>query len=153
MDRELTVREADRELLDAILAIENASFTCPWSEKSFLDAFDAETVTIYAAEEDGQLVGFSCLLVVEDEAEVLNIASAPGFRRRGAGQALLSRMLSDCEARGVSAVYLEVRESNAPARGLYQKNGFCEIGVRRNYYDRPKENAVLMKYTINKDSL
>ena len=153
MDRELTVREADRELLDAILAIENASFTCPWSEKSFLDAFDAETVTIYAAEEDGQLVGFSCLLVVEDEAEVLNIASAPEFRRRGAGQALLSRMLSDCEARGVSAVYLEVRESNAPARGLYQKSGFCEIGVRRNYYDRPKENAVLMKYTINKDSL
>ena len=149
----MTVREAEPRMLPEILAIENRSFTCPWSENNFLEAFASDRITVYAAEEDGKLLGFSCLLTIADEAEILNIASAPDARRRGVGQALLQRMLLDCAGHGIASVYLEARESNAPARGLYLKNGFEEIGVRKNYYERPRENAVLMKFTINKDSL
>ncbi len=148
MSGEIEVIRASEDQLGAILAIENASFTCPWSEESFRDAFASENVTIYAAERDGLLVGFSCMLVIGDEAEVLNIASAPASRRTGVGQSLLSQMLRDAALRGVTAVYLEVRDANAAARALYRKNGFSEIGIRRNYYIKPRENAILMRKTL-----
>ena len=145
MSGEIEVIRASEDQLGAILTIENASFTCPWSEESFRDAFASENVTIYAAERDGLLVGFSCMLVIGEEAEVLNIASAPASRRTGVGQSLLSQMLRDAAQRGVTAVYLEVRDANAAARALYRKNGFSEIGIRRNYYIKPRENAILMR--------
>ena len=145
----LSVIAADESMLWEILAIENASFTCPWSETSFREAFASDRITVYAALSGERVTGFSCLLVVGDEGEILNIAASPTDRRRGIGQALLSRMLDDCASRGTASVYLEVRESNLPARSLYRKNGFAPVGVRRNYYTKPREDAVLMMRTIS----
>ncbi|MCR5681485.1 MAG: ribosomal protein S18-alanine N-acetyltransferase [Clostridiales bacterium] len=148
MSGEITVRPASADELPAILAIEDASFTCPWSEESFREAFEAENIAIYAAHRDGVLVGFSCLLAIGEEAEILNIASSPAVRRSGVGQALLSRMIGEAAAKGVTELYLEVRDSNAAARSLYRKNGFTEIGIRRHYYIKPREDAILMKKTL-----
>ncbi len=149
MSAETAVRPATEDDLPSILAIEYASFTCPWSEESFREAFGAENVTVFAAERDGALVGFSCLLVIGEEAEILNVAASPESRRTGVGQMLLSRMLNEAEERGVRDVYLEVRDSNAAARSLYRKNGFAGIGVRRHYYIKPREDAILMKKSLS----
>ena len=101
---------------------------------------------MFASEDDaGEITGFAVLLIVADEGELLNIAASPSRRRRGIGQALLGRCLEECAARDVTVLYLEVRESNLPARSLYRKNGFREIGVRRDYYIKPRENAILMR--------
>lgn len=143
------IKEADASMLPELLSIETASFTCPWSEESFRAALDSDAVSVpVCLSEDGTIVGFACLLTVADEGELLNIAAAPSARRAGVGQRLLAHCLALCRERGVSVLYLEVRESNAPARSLYRKNGFGEIGVRRNYYEKPRENAILMRRVL-----
>ncbi len=83
----LSVVIADESMLGEILSIENASFTCPWSETSFREAFASDRITVYAAICGERVAGFSCLLALGDEAEVLNIAASPGYRRRGKASA------------------------------------------------------------------
>ena len=133
-------------MIPQILAVENASFTCPWSEELFRETLREKSISfLVCLTESGELAGFACFLTAADEGELLNIASAPAYRRKGVGQLLLDRCFSECAAKGVSALYLEVRHGNVPARSLYLKNGFEEIGVRRNYYVKPREDAVLMR--------
>ena len=145
----MTVREADATLLPSLLAIENVSFTCPWSEESFRAALESEAVRVTVCEDDaGECAGFACLMTVADEGELLNIACSPDRRRQGVAQRLMDDCAAYCIRSGVSVLYLEVRESNAAARSLYRKNGFLEIGVRRNYYEKPRENAVLMRRVL-----
>lgn len=147
------IAEADGTMLPALLAVENASFTCPWSEESFREAIASDTISVpVCLDEDGNLAGFACLMTVADEGELLNIATAPEFRRNGIAQCLLDRCFALCREKGTAVLYLEVRESNAPARALYRKNGFEEIGLRRNYYEKPRENAVLMRRVIMPDA-
>ena len=148
----MTILPVGSECLRDILAIENASFSDPWSEESFREAFRSDLTTVYGVFDDaGMLCGYACLCVIDEEAELYNIASAPECRRQGVGQALLRRVLSDCEARGVRSIYLEVRASNAAALGLYEKVGFMRLGVRRRYYSDPTEDAVIMKKSIRKE--
>ena len=150
---ELTVAEAGRSLLPSLLRIENASFTCPWSEESFLAALDADAVSVPVCfDEAGSVVGFACLMIVADEGELLNIAVDPARRRMGTARILMDACLARCREKGVSTLYLEVRESNAPARNLYRSFRFREIGTRRNYYEKPRENAILMRLALNPEA-
>jgi len=145
----MTLCHADPSMLPAILDIENAAFTCPWSRKSFEEAFDSEHITVYAVlAPDGTVVGFSCLMAYEEEGEILNIAAHPDMRRQGIGQMLMDAMITEGAEKGVQDFYLEVRESNAAARRLYEKNGFDPLGIRKRYYTNPVENAVIMRKTI-----
>ncbi len=145
----MTLCHADPSMLPAILAIENAAFTCPWSEKSFAEAFASEHITVYAAlTPDGTVAGFSCLMAYGEEGEILNIAAHPEMRRQGIGQMLMDAMLAEGTENGVRDFYLEVRESNAAARHLYDKNGFEALGIRKRYYTNPVENAIIMRKTI-----
>ena len=147
--KELHISSAAVSDLDELLRIENASFTCPWSEESFLEALASDAVRVYVCRSDGgEILGFACLLTAADEGELLNIASDPAVRRFGVGRALLARCLEDCEKNGIGALYLEVRESNLPARSLYASTGFEEIGVRRGYYTKPRESAILMRHVF-----
>lgn len=140
---------AELSMLPAILDIENAAFTCPWSQKSFEEAFASEHITVYAVlTPDGCLAGFSCLMAYGEEGEILNIAAHPDMRRQGIGQMLMDAMITEGSEKGVQDFYLEVRESNAPARHLYEKNGFEALGIRKRYYTNPVENAVIMRKTI-----
>ena len=142
------ILRAEPDMLPDLLAIERASFTCPWSEESFREALNADAVSVFAASGvSGEITGFAVLLTVADEGELMNIASAPAYRRTGVGQALLSRCFGECEARGVTSLYLEVRESNAAARSLYLKNGFTVYGTRPHgmkYPDGSYDNDYLM---------
>ena len=135
--------EAD---LDQVMAIESASFSCPWSRQHFLAELTApHALPIVACSGDGSVAGYLCLSLVADEGEVLDVAVAPAWRGQGVGRLLLERALADCRAHGVSAVHLEVRPSSAPAIALYETFGFVRTGVRKRYYP-DGEGAVLMQY-------
>ena len=146
----MTILHADSAMLPSILEIENEAFTCPWSEKSFLEAFESPHITVYAAvQDDGSLAGFSCLMRYGGEGEILNIAVRTSARKNGIGQQLMDAMLAEGSDDGVLDFYLEVRESNAAARHLYDKNGFEILGVRKRYYSKPVEDAIIMRKTIS----
>jgi len=94
---------------------------------------------------EGRIVGYVVALDAADEGEILNLAVAPAMRRTGLGRALVQQMLEALSDRGVRQVFLEVRESNAPARALYAAHGFKEVGRRKQYYRRPVEDAIVLR--------
>ncbi|MDQ8165633.1 MAG: ribosomal protein S18-alanine N-acetyltransferase [Gemmatimonadota bacterium] len=138
-----TARAAD---VDAIHAIEVASFTDPWKRVGFRDLILAGAATvIVAADAADTPVGFGILVAAADEAEIANVAVAPDARRRGIGAALVDHLLAVAEHAGAAAIYLEVRESNVAARALYGAKGFCDVSRRRAYYRLPDEDAIVMR--------
>lgn len=134
--------------LPAVAALEKLCFPAdPWSEELFRAALDNPSVSILLAQGgDGEILGYAVLSVVLDEGNLDNIAVAPDYRRRGVADALLS-VLTGFGRENLALLTLEVRASNAPAIALYKKHGFAAVGRRKNYYDAPREDAVLM--TLN----
>lgn len=135
-------------MLDEIVKIENEAFSCPWSQKTFEEALGSETISFFAAVSGETVCGFYCLMTIENEAELLNIAVSAALRRAGCGSALMSHMAEVAVGKKVERVYLEVRSSNLPARSLYKKFGFSELGVRKNYYAKPREDAIIMQKNL-----
>ncbi len=148
----MTIKEANLSQLDGITEIENSSFSDPWSKNSLREAIESDNITVFTvSDEDGRILAFSCLLIIEYEAEILNIAVSEKFRGRGIGYCLAGHMIDVCRARNVEDIFLEVRQSNIAARALYRKLGLCEIGIRKRYYANPTEDAVLMKMSLKQD--
>ncbi len=132
-------------LVKSLYAIEIASFSDPWTETSFYEMLASEAVSLALLCEDTTPIGYGFFAVVVPEGEVLNLAVAPKERAKGYGREILQRSIAVLEEKGVTDLFLEVRERNTPARTLYQSQGFREIGIRKNYYRYPVENAVVMK--------
>jgi ribosomal-protein-alanine N-acetyltransferase len=124
--------------------IEQSVFADPWTTQDFRDCVSSDAVFLVAETADG-IVGYVVALEVVDEGEVLNLAVAPAGRRHGLGRALVEHVLEALGERGALQVYLEVRESNAPARALYAAHGFKEVGRRKEYYRRPVEDAIVLR--------
>lgn len=140
-------REPD---LDAVSAIEKASFSEPWSEESLLsEGCGLPYATMLVAEEDGAPVGYICLRYLFEEAEITNIAVRNDYRRRGIGEMLIDAAVAFCKEIYCESIGLEVRETNAPAIALYEKKGFERVGIRKDYYEKPRENAILMNCTLS----
>jgi ribosomal-protein-alanine N-acetyltransferase len=131
---ELIVREATPSDLDSILAIEEISFTVPWSRDSFVSAFSSDCMTFFAAIRDGKTVGFGCVSLLPPECEIPNIAVHPDERGKGTGNAIFSHLLRFAAEKGADTAFLEVRESNIPARSLYEKHGFIKTKEIRSWY-------------------
>lgn len=154
----LHIRQAVRADLGAMLRIEQASFADPWTVDSLATALSLERMRVLVAEsadwgrEHGgtapEVLGYVVALVVGPEAEIADLAVAPGARRGGIGRALLSGALAELKAAAVRTVYLEVRESNHAARTLYEAYGFESVGRRRGYYRSPVEDALVLKREI-----
>ena len=146
----MKIEIANIDEIDDILQIEHSSFTDPWSKSSFEEAINSDNITVYSVTNDnGNMVGFSCLLMIDYEAEILNIAVDRNSRKQGIGTLLATHMINICRSNGVEDIFLEVRESNVSARALYVKLGFAEIGKRKKYYSNPTEDAILMKLSLN----
>lgn len=128
--------------------IEAKCFSTPWTQQSFSLALSAANNQSYVALFDGKVVGYIVMLHCLDEGELLNIAVSPDMRNMGIAQKLMDSMYSFMKEKNVARLLLEVRESNAPAKNLYIKNGFSPIAVRKNYYTKPTENAVVMEKYI-----
>jgi|688.fasta_scaffold580701_2 ribosomal-protein-alanine N-acetyltransferase len=142
----VTIRPATDADLDAIVDIENGAFSDPWTRRSFRSLMAAAhswfVVSVDAAD---QVTGYAVLLVTVPDADVANIAVAPRGRRGGVGRALLTHLLDRARRTGVERVFLEVRESNVAAQGLYGALGFTRVGTRRGYYQEPREDAAVMR--------
>lgn len=141
----LTVRPATPADLPAILSIERIAFSDPWTADAFRSMLGQEHVLTTVAERDGRVVGYSVAWAVGDEAELANLAVAPEHRGAGVAKRLVDHLLQAIEARGGATIYLEVRDSNAPAQGLYRSRGFTAAGRRKGYYRKPTEDAVVMR--------
>ena len=130
--------------------IENLCFSEPWSEEALLYMCSAPTTHAVAVieKESGRLAAYGGCEYVLDEANIVNVATHPDFRRRGCAEALIGKMEEFLSEHGVAEIYLEVRVSNNPARTLYEKLGFGAVGLRKNYYRFPAEDAVVMKKTL-----
>ncbi len=131
-----------------VVRIEETAFSTPWSEATFRTLLEREGVELWVAEWEDQFAAYAILWQVLDEGELANIAVRPDLRGRGIGSALLSRVLEVAEGSGVRSLYLEVRESNELAREMYARRGFHEIGVRKGYYDGPREDARVLKKNL-----
>jgi len=136
------------ELLADVVTIERESFSTPWTPDSLRQAGEMENSIFLTVTEGDSAVGFGCILLVADEGELVDIAVSPAYRKLGLGQMLMTALLTEAANRGTEQVFLEVRQSNTPARTLYEKNGFTAIGLRKKYYKDPVEDAVLMQCSL-----
>lgn len=145
----IQITPASNEHLPQLTALEQICFPAdPWSGALFQAALDNPAVAVLLAQgEDGTLLGYAVLSTVLDEGNLDNIAVAPEARHQGIADALLSA-LTAFGREHLSRLMLEVRSSNAPAIALYEKHGFAAVGRRKNYYDAPREDAILMTLTF-----
>ena len=150
MRREYSIRSAAETDLDELAELEKACFSLPWTREQLcgeLPDEHHEFLLAVGAEED--VLGYIGMMCVLDEGYISNVAVAPEARREGIGRSLIREMLRRAAERGLSFVTLEVRESNAAAIALYASEGFALVGRRKNYYERPREDALLLTSFLN----
>ena len=145
---EIVTRLAYKEDLLGMYEVERTSFGSPWSYQSFAENFYNPFSIYVLAEEEESVLGFGGMQVIFDEAHVMNIAVLSEHRRRGIAGGILELMISEAKQRGAKIMFLEVRVSNAPARALYEKYGFVQMGIRKKYYSDNGEDAVIMTLEI-----
>ena len=137
------------EHLDRLEQLERMCFSRPWSKKMLAEELDNQCAAFLVAEDaaTGQVIGYAGLLVAADEGYITNVAVDPSRRRQGVAAQLLQVFDNFAKGNRLAFLTLEVRPSNAAAIALYRGFGFREVGRRRNYYDLPKEDAlILTKY-------
>ena len=126
----------------AVAALEKQFFSEPWDEASVRSELTNKLALWLVAVEDGELAGYVGSQTVLQEADMMNIAVAEGFRRRGIARNLVEELIRRLDAYQLT---LEVRVSNAPAIALYESMGFQQVGLRKNYYRKPKEDALILR--------
>lgn len=149
MSDNLKLEKAEISHLTEITRIEKESFSAPWSDASIASSIENELAHCVCLMQDEKVAGYAMFAFVFEEGELLNIAVDPALRGLGYGDRLLSHVTECALENKVENLFLEVRESNASARSLYKKHGFEELGVRKNYYRSPTEDAVIMVLKLN----
>ena len=140
----VTIRPMTEEDLLQVETIEQESFSLPWSFDAFKSTLDREDTLYLVAVEEDVIVGYCGMYISFDEGEIPNVAVKKEFRSRGVGEVMMNELLSRAGERGVCSAFLEVRKSNEAAKRLYEKLGFQVAGIRKNFYEFPKEDAVIM---------
>ena len=142
---DFVIRPMEERDVSAVAALEKACFSDPWSEGSVRSELDNPLSLWLVAEKGGEIAGYIGSQSVLDAADMMNVAVAPGSRRGGIAEALIGSLIAQLDANGVRSLSLEVRVSNDAARALYEKLGFSEVGRRKNYYTKPKEDALILR--------
>ena len=128
-----------------IAALEKQCFSDPWSEVSVRSELSNPLSFWLVAEEGGRVIGYVGSQSVAPEADVMNLAVAPEWRKKGVGRALMTALIAQLHSRGITALFLEVRVGNIPAQNLYRGLGFVEVGRRPKYYVNPTEDALILR--------
>lgn len=140
--------------LDAVLALEVAAYSHPWSSGNFVDSLSAGYLAWVRHDARGQLLAYCVAQPGFEETHLLNLTVAPAWQRRGHGRALLLALADWARAQGDHTLWLEVRQSNAAGRALYTATGFTDVGLRRSYYpaaNQQREDAVVMRLALQAD--
>ena len=139
------IADVSLEHIAEINELEKLCFSLPWSRQALISQLpDDMHLFIAAIGDDGQVLGYVGMMYVLDEGYISNVAVSPEHRRLGIADALINALIDRANEKDLSFVTLEVRKSNVPAIELYIKNGFSEVGRRKNYYTKPTEDAILM---------
>ena len=136
------------EHISALTQLEKECFPDPWSEKALADELTNPNAVFRVALIDEEVAGYVGMLHVLDEGDICNVAVFDKFRRRGVATALIQHLVDYAVENQLSFITLEVRESNMGAQKFYDTMGFETIGIRKNFYDNPKEHAILMNKTF-----
>ena len=148
MNKNISVEPMRPEDLDAIMTIEQASFSDPWSRQGFMESMAQPFAVMLTAKDAGEVIGYCCMYQLLDEGEIINVAIDPKRRGQGAGMAMLSELLSVGKASGVKRFLLDVRAGNEPAKRLYEKAGFVKLAVQKDFYETPTEDGWLMELMV-----
>lgn len=146
----LTLRTLDETDLDAVIEVEAASFVEPWSRSLFSEEIAQPSRRYVAADHDGAVCGYGGIMIVGEDAHLVTLAVAPGYREKGIASRVLMELIRLAAGAGARHLTLEVRESNRAARDLYHKFGFQPAGTRKGYYS--SEDAVVM-WAVDIDSV
>ena len=130
--------------IEAVAEIENKSFSMPWSKEGFRSSLLRDDSEFLIAKINDKVVGYCGYYFAADEAEITNIAVDSEYRNKGIAYQIMYSVFEKCISRNTRSMYLEVRKSNIYAIMLYKKSGFIESGIRKNFYSKPKEDALVM---------
>ena len=144
----IEIVKMDETHVAAIAGIEKLCFSDPWSENSIAYELTSRLSHWLVAVEDGEVVGYIGSQSVLGESDMMNVAVHPDHRRKGIAEALVNTLSADLKARDNVCLTLEVRASNDPAIALYEKLGFVQVGLRKNYYRNPKEDALILRKSL-----
>ena len=140
----IIIRKMQPEDLLQVCKIEKDNFSLPWSEKSFMESLERNDTVFLVALNGEEVAGYLGCYCVAGEGEITNVAVKSSHRRQGVGGKLLETLYEEAKSLHTQEFFLEVRESNEAAIGLYSRQGFVKEGVRKNFYEQPVENAVIM---------
>ena len=141
---EIVIRKMQQSDLAEVCAIEKDNFSMPWSERSFLDSLNRKDTVFLVAAVGKEVAGYIGCYCIAGTGEITNVAVKSDHRRKGIGRMLLEKLYEEGALLETEEYFLEVRESNEAAIGLYFSQGFVKEGIRKNFYERPVENAVIM---------
>jgi [ribosomal protein S18]-alanine N-acetyltransferase len=149
LQHHLSIRPMQMDDLDAIMQIEPTIYSHPWTRGNFSDSLNSG-YSAWVLEEKDEMIGYALLMLVMDEAHLLNLSISKHRQKQGLGRYLLEHMLKIAKNHKAANMFLEVRTSNISAIALYENMGFCEMAVRRGYYPAKegREDAVLMGLAI-----
>ena len=130
--------------INAVTNLEKECFSLPWSEQSLIESMENTNNHFFVAVVNEKVVGYIGSMFVLDEVQITDIAVTEDFRKNNIGNLLLSHIIKLAENENMSFITLEVRKSNLAAINLYSKNSFINLGIRKNFYIKPTEDAIIM---------
>ena len=137
-----------QEDVEAVHAVSKECFTVPWSLEALENEVHNSVANYQVAEVDGKIIGYGGLWCVLDEGEITNIAVSKEYREQGVGKAILNALIQVALQKNLVMIHLEVRSGNIVAQNLYKCLGFKKIAIRKDYYQKPIEDAVIMQYQL-----
>ncbi len=143
---EVRIVPMTREDVPQVFQIEKSFFSIPWKEQDFYDLLPKEEYFFLVAKQEKKVLGYLGAAITPFDASVTTTGVLLEHQRRGVGTALFKALFFECQRRGLAEVFLEVRESNRKARAFYEKLGFCQLAIRKNFYQDPMEDGILMRY-------
>lgn len=149
----IKIREMQLDDLEQVMTIEEANFSVPWTETGFFTFLLREDTLFLVAEEGEKILGYCGVVTVQDEGDITNVAVEKNSQNQGIGKKLLEEMFQRTQKAGVCRLFLEVRAGNAAALHLYEKMGFVQMGIRKNYYEQPVEDGVVMMWEKAPDTI
>ncbi len=144
MNDNLIVRRMKMDDIHAVAHIEEECFSMPWSERAFEESMALPHGIFFVAEYNNKIAGYVGVYHIGDECDITNVAVSVDCRRMGVGKRLLEAVDMYATDNSIHSITLEVRESNTSAIALYEKMNYKNIGIRKNFYEKPVENAIIM---------
>ena len=142
---ELIIRDLESADIEAVSKIEEETFSMPWKPDDFREMIEKDHMIYVVAVLDGVVIGGAGAIKIFDSADITNVCIAEKYRGLGYGMKMMEGLLEKCRGLGCVEFTLEVRKSNARAISMYEKIGFENIGIRPGFYERPKEDAIIMR--------